>query len=204
MQRLVPSANRPLKFGLLYVGTDDGRLHVSRDSGQNWKEILNGLPKHKWVSRVIASKYDEGTVYMTQNGKRDNDFQVYVWKSTDYGEIWTDISSNIPGGPANVIREDPWAANVLYVGTDMGVYVTNDNAETWEVLGSKLPITFVHDIAIQERDQVMVIATHGRGIHTLKIRDLDRNNGEEEAEEKEAEEKEAKEDEGDDDKKRDD
>ncbi len=164
----------PLKFGLLYVGTDDGRLHVSQDSGQNWKEILNGLPKHKWVSRVIASKYDEGTVYMTQNGKRDNDFQIYVWKSTDYGETWSDISSNIPGGPANVIREDPSAENVLYVGTDMGVYVTNDGAKTWEVLGSRLPITFVHDIAIQERDQVMVIATHGRGIHTLNIRDLDR------------------------------
>ncbi len=164
----------PLKFGLIYVGTDDGRLHVTRNGGQDWKEIVNGLPQHKWVSRVIASAFDEGTVYVTQNGKRDNDFQAYVYKSTDYGETWQDISGGIPGGPVNVIREDPWAANVLYVGTDMGIYVTNDSAMTWDVLGSGLPITFVHDIAIHRRDKQLVIATHGRGIHVLDIRSLSR------------------------------
>jgi photosystem II stability/assembly factor-like uncharacterized protein len=162
----------PLEFGLIYVGTDDGRLHVTKNGGQDWKEILNGLPKHKWVSRVIASRYDPGTVYVTQNGKRDNDFQVYVYRSDNFGESWQDISEGIPGGPVNVIREDPRSDQILYVGTDMGVYVSMDGGKNWDVLGSNLPITFVHDIAIHERDKVLVIATHGRGIHTLDIRSL--------------------------------
>ena len=151
----------PLKFGLIYAGTDDGRLHVTRNGGQDWQEILDGLPKNKWVSRVVASRFDEGTVYVTQNGKRDNDFQCYVYRSSDYGQSWTDISHGIPGGPVNVIREDPWSKNVLYVGTDMGIYVTVDAGKNWDVLGTDLPITFVHDIAIHERDKKMVIATHG-------------------------------------------
>ena len=164
----------PKKFGLIYVGTDDGRLHVTRDGGQNWKEILNGLPKNKWVSRVTASKFDKGTVYVTMNGKRDNDFQVYVFRSNDYGETWTDISKGIPGGPVNVIKEDPFGKNVLYVGTDLGVYVTTDGAKTWDVLGSRLPITFVHDLVVHLRDKKMVIATHGRGMYLLDLKNLDR------------------------------
>lgn len=164
----------PLKFGLLYVGTDDGRVHVTRDGGLNWTEINQGIPKHTWVSRVVASKFDEGTVYLTLNGKRDNDFQVYVYRSTDYGQSWEDIGAGIPGGPVNVVREDPFAKNVLYVGTDLGVYVTTDSGKTWQVLGSELPLTFVHDIAIHTGEKKMVIATHGRGMYTLDIRDLKR------------------------------
>jgi hypothetical protein len=159
----------PMKFGLVYAGTDDGRLWVTRNGGIRWKEIVDGLPKRKWFSRVVASRFNEGTVYVTQNGKRDNDFQVYTARSTNFGESWEDISAGIPGGPVNVIKEDPRSADVLYVGTDMGVYVTTDGAKTWQVLGSKLPICFVHDIAIQERDKVLVIATHGRGVHTIDI-----------------------------------
>ncbi len=164
----------PLKFGLIYVGTDDGRLHMTRNGGEQWREIIDGLPKHKWVSRVIASRFDEATVYLTLNGKRDNDFQVYVYKSDDYGQTWQDISVGIPGGPVNVLREDPWSADVLYVGTDMGVYITTDGGENWQVLGSGLPIAFVHDIAIHERDKTLVIATHGRGVHTINIRSISR------------------------------
>ncbi len=164
----------PKKFGLLYVGTDDGRVHVTRDGGITWKQINEGIPKHTWVSRVVASQYDEGTVYLTLNGKRDNDFQVYVYRSTDYGASWEDISEGIPGGPVNVIREDPFSNQVLYVGTDLGVYVTTDAAETWSVLGSELPLTFVHDIAIHPGQKKMVIATHGRGMFTLDITDIDR------------------------------
>ncbi len=164
----------PLKFGLLYAGTDDGRLHVTRDGGSNWKEILDGLPENKWVSRVEASAFDEGTVYVTTNGKRDNDFQVYVYRSTDFGDTWTDISNGIPGGPVNVIREDPFSALVLYVGTDVGVYVSTDSGKTWETLGSEMPITFVHDLAIQKRDKVMVAATHGRGMFTIDISKIER------------------------------
>lgn len=157
----------PLKFGLVYVGTDDGKVHVTRDGGKTWKPIMKGLPTQKWVSRIVASAYDIGTVYMTQNGKRDDDFNVYVWKSTDFGETWEDISGNIPVGPVNVIREDPVDRNILYVGTDIGVYVTKDGGKTWEVLGQGLPSTYVHDLIIHPRDNIIVIATHGRGMWAL-------------------------------------
>lgn len=171
-QTIFALSESPIKFGLLYAGTDDGRLHVTKNGGQDWKEILNGLPQNKWISRVVASKYQLNRVYMTQNGKRDDDFQVYIWKSEDYGENWEDISGNIPLGPVNVIREDIRNPNILYAGTDIGVYISKDEGKTWEILGD-LPSCYVHDIAIHPRDNVMVIATHGRGMFAL---DLDKVN----------------------------
>jgi len=166
---LTSLSESPVKFGVIYAGTDDGRIHVTRDGGLKWTEINNGIP-YQWVSRVIASKYDEGTVYLTMNGKRDNDFQAYIYRSRDFGQTWEDISEGIPGGPVNVISEDPAYTGLLYVGTDLGVYVTLDDGKNWEVLGSELPITFVHDFALQARDKVLVAATHGRGIYTLRLR----------------------------------
>jgi hypothetical protein len=157
----------PLRFGLIYVGTDDGKVQLTRDGGKTWAEIMNGLPYQKWVSSMSASAYDLGTVYMTQNGKRDDDFTPYVWKSTDYGKTWTSIAGNIPMGPVNVIREDPVDRNILYVGTDTGVYVTTDGAKSWSVLGANLPATYVHDLIIHPRDNIIVIATHGRGMWAL-------------------------------------
>ena len=177
----------PKKFGLIYAGTDDGRLHVTKNGGQDWADISKGLAKDRFVSRVIASKFDVGTVYVTQNGKRNNDFQVYVLRSRDYGETWEDISDGIPGGPVNVIREDPFSKDVLYVGTDLGVYVSIDGAKTWETLGSGMPITFVHDLAIQVRDKTLVAATHGRGAWTLDIKGVSRKNNSEEKSEAEEE-----------------
>lgn len=171
----------PLKFGLLYAGTDDGRLHVTRNGGENWKEILNGLPKNKWVSRVVASRYDECTVYVTQNGKRDDDFQAYAYRSTDYGDTWEDISSGIPGGPVNVIKEDPNENGVLYVGTDLGVYLSTDSAKKWNVLGSRLPNTFVHDLVVHPRDKRLVIATHGRGMFIINVSSISADKSDDDA-----------------------
>ncbi len=168
-QTLYSISESPLKFGLIYVGTDDGKVHVTKNSGKTWKEIMKGLPYHKWVSRMVASAFDMGTVYMTQNGKRDDDFAAYVWKSTDFGENWVDISGNIPLGPVNVIREHPTNRNVLYVGTDIGVYVTTDGGKTWEVLGGNLPSTFVADLIVHPRDSILVIATHGRGMWAIDV-----------------------------------
>ena len=168
-QTIFSISESPLRFGLIYAGTDDGRVHVTRDSGMNWREIIRGLPYKKFVSRIVASAFDEATVYMTQNGKRDDDFAPYVWKSTDYGSTWIDISNNIPSGPVNVIREDPHHANILYVGTDLGVYVTVDGGDTWQVLQNGLPITFVHDLIIHPRDNILVAATHGRGMYALDV-----------------------------------
>ena len=127
---------------------------------------MAGLPYQKWVSRIVASAFDLGTVYMTQNGKRDDDFTPYVWKSTDFGKTWTSIAAEIPIGPVNVIREDP-VDKALYVGTDTGVYVTTDGGKTWTVLGGDLPAAYVHDLIIHPRDNVIVIATHGRGMWAL-------------------------------------
>jgi len=166
-QTIFSISESPLKFGLIYVGTDDGKVHVTMDSGKTWKEIMKGLPYQKWVSELVASTYDLSTVYMTQNGKRDDDFAAYVWKSTDYGKTWVDISGNIPLGPVNVIREDPVNKDILYVGTDIGVYVTTDGGKTWNILGGNLPSTFVHDLIIHPRDNIIVIATHGRGMWAL-------------------------------------
>ena len=157
----------PLKYGLVYAGTDDGKVHVTKDGGKTWTEIMAGLPYQKWVSRLVASAHDMATVYMTQNGKRDDDFTPYVWKSADYGKTWTDISKGIPYGPVNVIREDPIDKNILYLGTDGGVYVSADQGKTWDVLGKDLPIVYVHDLIIHPRENIIVIATHGRGMWAL-------------------------------------
>lgn len=165
-----------LRPGLVYVGTDDGKVHVTRDAGKTWAEIMAGLPYQKWVSRIVASAFDLGTVYMTQNGKRDDDFTPYVWKSTDFGKTWTSLVGNIPLGPVNVIREDPVDRNILYVGTDLGVYVTKDGGKTWAVLGGNLPSTYVHDLIVHPRDNVIVIATHGRGMWALDANPINEKN----------------------------
>jgi len=161
----------PLKFGLLYAGTDDGRIWRTKDGGENWTEIRSDPVPVKWVSRITASRYDLGTVYMTQTGRRDDDFQVYIWKSTDFGDTWTDISANIPVGPVNVIREDPVNRNILYVGTDAGVYVSKDGGENYEVLGD-LPYAFVHDLQVHPEENMIIIATHGRGMWVMDANDV--------------------------------
>jgi photosystem II stability/assembly factor-like uncharacterized protein len=151
---------------LLYAGTDDGRLWMTKNRGETWEDIRRDpLPVH-WVSRIVASLHDFGTVYVTQTGRRDDDAAVYVWRSTDFGTTWEDISANIPAGPVNVIREDPKDKTILYLGTDVGVYVSKDTGKHWEVLGD-LPCTYVHDLAIQPRENMIIIATHGRGMFVL-------------------------------------
>ena len=156
----------PLKYGLLYAGTDDGRAWMSRD-GESWKEITAGLAPGRWISRVVASAHELATVYLAQNGKRDDDFTPYVWLSDDYGKTWIDIAKGIPFGPVNVVREDPVDPKVLYIGTDGGVFVTKDRGKTWEALGSGLPTVYVHDLVVHPRDNIVVIATHGRGMWAL-------------------------------------
>jgi len=156
----------PLRFGLIYAGTDDGRIWRTKDGGKTWNEIRSGAVPQKFVSRIVASKYDIGTVYMTQTGRRDDDFQVYIWKSTDFGTTWKDISGNIPIGPVNVIREDPVNPDILYAGTDGAVYVSKDGGNRWDVLGN-LPFAYVHGLIIHPRDNMIVIATHGRGMWVM-------------------------------------
>jgi len=166
-QCLTAISESPFQFGLIYTGTDDGRVHITRNGGVSWTEIIKGLPYNKQVSRIVASKYDKGTVFLILNGRRDDDFADYIYKSTDYGKTWADISGNMPGGPVNVIREDPKNKDVLYVGTDLGVYVTIDGGKKWHVLANSLPICFVWDLIIHPRDNALVIATNGRGMYVI-------------------------------------
>jgi photosystem II stability/assembly factor-like uncharacterized protein len=176
-QTIFSISESPLKFGLIYAGTDDGRAHVTKDSGQTWTEITKGLPRGKWISELAASAYDEATVYMTQNGKRDDDFTPYIWKSTDYGKTWKSIASNIPGGPVNVIKEDPVNKDILYVGTDLGVYVSLDRGKYWQSLPFEIPATYIHDLVVHPRDAVLIAASHGRGMYALDVSVLQKMTG---------------------------
>ena len=127
----------------------------------------------------MASKYDFGTVYVTQTGRRDDDAAVYIWRSTDFGSTWEDISANVPAGPVNVIREDPDEKDILYLGTDVGVYVSKDAGGSWEVMGD-LPCTYVHDLAIHPRENLIIVATHGRGMFVLDADPVNKAQEEEE------------------------
>ena len=118
----------------------------------------------RWISRVTPSAHAEGTVYVTQRGREDDDFAAYVYKSTDFGRTFTSITNNIPAGPVNVIREDPRHPNVLYVGTDFGVYVTTNGGARWDVVGGNLPSNQVSDLQIDTRNNIVVISTYGRGL----------------------------------------
>jgi photosystem II stability/assembly factor-like uncharacterized protein len=171
-QTITALAESPLREGLLYAGTDDGRVHVMPDPGAGWVDISAGLHPDRFTSEIVASAYDEATVYVTQNGRRSDDFAAYVWRSTDYGRTWESVVADIPFGPVNVIREDPRNRDILYVGTDVGVYVSLDRGGRWHPLAREMPSTFVHDLVIHPRDDVMVAATHGRGMLALDVRQL--------------------------------
>ncbi len=163
----------PLKKGLIYAGTDDGLAHVTRNEGATWTKISAGLPAQRFISSLAASKFQEGRVYLTVNGKRNDEFKTLLYGSTDYGKAWKLLTPTLPGSNANVVKEDPTNGNILYLGTDQGVYVSLDRGAKWEALGAGLPATlYVHDLAIQEKEDVLVAATHGRGTFILDLRPL--------------------------------
>jgi photosystem II stability/assembly factor-like uncharacterized protein len=166
-QAIVALAESPRRQGLLYAGTDDGRLHVTQDDGKRWSELTAGLRGRKWISCVVASQHAEGTVYAAQRGREDDDFAPYLYKSVDFGKTFTSIVNNIPAGSVNVVREDPTDPDILYAGTDFGPFVSVDGGRGWQVLGSKLPSVQVADLQYQPRDHVVVIATYGRGMWAL-------------------------------------
>jgi hypothetical protein len=145
---------------------------VTRDDGRTWTDIGKNLPMalKKWVSRIVPSKYDAGTVFVAQRGREDDDFAAYLWKSMDYGATWTSVVGNIPAGSINVIREDPSMKNVLYAGNDFGVYVSKDGGQRWQVLGTSLPSVQVSDLQIHPRDHVIVVSTYGRGMWIMDAR----------------------------------
>jgi len=169
-QTIVAIAESPVRQNLYYVGTDDGRIHTSIDGGKEWTELTSRIPVRRWISRLVPSEHAEGTIYITQRGREDDDFGVYVWKSTDFGQTFTSLAGNIPAGPVNVIREDPRDARVLYVGTDHGVFVSTNGGGSWTVLGGNLPSTQVADLQFHRRDEIIVAATYGWGMWAFDAR----------------------------------
>ena len=159
----------PLKFGLLYAGTDDGNIQVSKDGGYTWALVTKGLPASLWVSRVAASAHKEGRVYAALNGYRYDNFAPYLYISEDYGNTWKPIGNDLPNGPVNVIKEDTKKENIIYVGSDNGLYASFDMGKSFMNMGSQLPRVPVHDLVIQERENELVVGTHGRSIYITKL-----------------------------------
>ncbi len=162
----------PLTSQVLWVGTDDGNLQVTRDAGKTWKNVAErvpGVPKGTYVSRVAASRYAEGTAYGAFDGHRSNDFNVYLFMTTDYGETWKAISGGIPAsnGTVHVVREHPRNPSLLFAGTEYGAYISFDRGANWTALKMNLPTVPVDDIVIHPRENDLILGTHGRSIWVL-------------------------------------
>jgi photosystem II stability/assembly factor-like uncharacterized protein len=162
-------AESPLVKDLLYVGSDDGLIHVSKNGGETWKNISKNLPQDMWVSKVYASSHNEKVIYASLNGYRWDNFSPYLYKSENYGKTWTSLSSNLPDSPINVVIEDNVNQNILYVGNDHGVYVSLDSGTNWEPFSSGLTSAAVHDLVIQKDENHLLVGTHGRSIYLTEI-----------------------------------
>jgi len=156
------------KAGIIYAGTDDGRIWMTMDDGANWKEITKGLPHNKHVIKITPSKYKTSRIYLALNDRREDNSTPYLFVSEDYGSSWKPISGNLPASPANVIIEDPDRDNVLYCGTDFGAYISKDSGKTWMAINGNIPASVsVNDMFIHTRDKKLVIGTYGRGVYVI-------------------------------------
>jgi hypothetical protein len=158
-----------VRAGVLWVGTDDGNLQVTRDDGKTWTNVAGkvpGLKKGAYVAKVEASHRDEGTAYVAFDNHRSDDFAIYLYMTTDYGQTWRRITDGIPeeAGSAHVVREDPRNPNLLFAGTEFGLFVSFDRGGKWEKMRNGLPTVPVFDIAIHPRDHDLILGTHGRSI----------------------------------------
>jgi photosystem II stability/assembly factor-like uncharacterized protein len=164
----------PLVPGLLWAGTDDGNVWVSRDNGKAWAKLndkIVGNPGY-WVSRVAASPSDPGTAYVSYTGFRNDDFRPFAYKTTDYGATWTSLAAGLPEGPVNVVREDVKNPNLLFAGTDFGVYVSIDAGKAWMKMKNDMPTQPIQDLKIHPREADLIVATHGRGAYIADIKPL--------------------------------
>ncbi|MBC6995419.1 glycosyl hydrolase [Lewinella lacunae] len=159
----------PLQFGLLYTGSDDGRINRSKDAGASWQRIDAGLPQNLWVSRVEASHHYTNVVYATLNGYRNDDFSSYVYRSEDAGQTWTKIGNDLPAEAVNVIVEDDTTPNLLFVGTDHGLYFSLDGGNSFAALHNGLPAVAVHDLVIQPTTKDLIVGTHGRSLYKANV-----------------------------------
>jgi photosystem II stability/assembly factor-like uncharacterized protein len=170
-------AESPVRAGLLYAGTDDGRLWVRRPGDSGWTELsdhIPGLPPERWITRVECSHATEGTAYVTIDRHRNDDTSPYIFRTTDYGAHWQPLAHNLPPeGPVHVLREDPRNPDLLFAGTEFGLFVSLDAGAAWQALRGGLPTVAVSDLVIHPRDRDLVIATHGRSLFVLDVAPLE-------------------------------
>jgi photosystem II stability/assembly factor-like uncharacterized protein len=157
--------------GVLWVGTDDGNIQVSRDHGATWTEVGVNVPggtREYYVSRVEASHFDPATAYVSLDGHRNDDLRPYIYVTRDYGRTWTSIASDLPAwGNVNTVRQDPRNRNLLYAGTEFGFFVSLDEGQSWKKLMTNLAVVRVDDVLVHPRDNDLVLATHGRSIQIM-------------------------------------
>jgi photosystem II stability/assembly factor-like uncharacterized protein len=157
----------PKNGDLIWVGTDDGNVQITRDGGKHWTNVVKnipGLPPNAWVSTIEAGHYDPAVAYATFDGHATGDMKTYVYKTTDYGKTWTSLSTPELKGYAHVVREDLVNPKLLFVGTEFGLFVSIDGGVHWAQFTGRLPNVAVRDIAIHPRESDLLLATHGRGI----------------------------------------
>lgn len=161
----------PLKFGVIYTGSDDGMGYLTKDAGNTWTKIID--KPGFWISMVQPSTHKEARVYASMNGYREDHFLPYLMVSEDFGKTWAEFGKELPNEPVNVIREDPQNENLLYVGTDNGLYISFDRGKTFMSSNNKfLPNVAVHDVKIHHRDHELLVGTHGRSIYIANAKTL--------------------------------
>jgi photosystem II stability/assembly factor-like uncharacterized protein len=164
---IVALAESPLDEKTIWAGTDDGNVQVTRDGGKNWTNTvanIQGLPKNTWCTCVEASRFDRGTAYATFDGHQTGDMKSYVFKTTDFGKTWKALANDAIKGYAHVVREDRVNRDLLFVGTEFGLFVSIDGGSQWAQFTGNLPPVAVRDIAIHPREHDLILATHGRGV----------------------------------------
>ena len=160
-------AESPLQKGMLWAGSDDGLIHLTRDDGKSWENVTpKGMPEWSMVSIIEPSPHDAGTAYAAIDRHKLDDFNPFIYKTHDYGKTWTLINNGIPAGAyVRSVREDPKMKGLLYAGTETGVYFSTDDGAHWQSLQLNLPTTPIHDLAVKDND--LVAATHGRSFWIL-------------------------------------
>lgn len=161
-----------LRFGLLYAGSDDGLVHVSQDGGHTWTRISDALPKDMWVTRVQASAHVESRVYVSMNGYRWDNFESFLYVSEDYGKTWTRIGKDLPKEPVNVLKEDPLEANLLFAGTDHGLYISINQGKSFMAIQGGIPAVSVHDVVVHPKTKDLIVGTHGRSIYVGNLEEI--------------------------------
>ncbi|HEV8411402.1 MAG TPA: hypothetical protein VGQ30_12895, partial [Gemmatimonadaceae bacterium] len=169
---IISIAPSPLDSNVIWVGTDDGNVQVTRDGGKTWSNVFKNIPGLKpnaWIPTVDASHSDAGTAWVAADHHQDDDYSPYAYVTTDYGKTWKSVIGDLPAKAAwvHVVREDPRNKNLLYIGTEMGIYASWDRGAHWTSLRGDLPIVPVRDIQIHPRDNDLLLATHGRGLYIL-------------------------------------